>query len=156
MTQISQTVAELRETFEAGKTRPFDWRRGQLLRLKAMIRENETAIFDALKADLGRASAETRMVETGTVLAEIGHILSHLKTWMRPKKVTTPLNNQPGRSWVVSEPLGVVLIMAPWNYPFITAVNTIVPALMAGSAVVLKHAAQTLLVVFQHAGELAL
>ena len=138
MTQTSQIVTELRRTFEAGKTRPHDWRRGQLLRFKAMIEENETAIFDALHADLGRASAETRMVETGTVLTEIGHALSQLKKWMRPKKVSTPLTNQPGRSWIVPEPLGVVLIMAPWNYPFYLVCMPLIGAIAAGNCAVLK------------------
>lgn len=138
MTQIPEIISTLRATFETHRTRSFDWRRGQLLRLKAMIEENENDIFEALRADLGRSGFETRMVETGTVLSEISHVLSHLKKWMRPRKVSTPLVNQPGSSAIVPEPLGVALIMAPWNYPFYLIGMPLIGAIAAGNCVVLK------------------
>ncbi|MBU2485315.1 MAG: aldehyde dehydrogenase family protein, partial [Alphaproteobacteria bacterium] len=79
MTQPSDSIARLRASFDSGKTRPEAWRRGQLERLKAMVEENESAINEALHADLGKSGFEARMTEIGTVLAEIGHTLSHLK-----------------------------------------------------------------------------
>ncbi|WP_290891857.1 aldehyde dehydrogenase family protein [Hoeflea sp.] len=138
MTQISQTVADLRATFDTGKTKPIEWRRGQLHRLKAMIEENEGAILDALHADLGKSAFEGRLTETGTVLAEIDHVLKHLKRWMRPERVWTPMTSQPGRSMIRSEPLGVVLIIAPWNYPFNLLATPLIGAIAAGNCAVLK------------------
>ncbi|PWW04454.1 aldehyde dehydrogenase (NAD+) [Hoeflea marina] len=138
MSLIADITRELRSTFETRATLPLEWRRGQLLALKAMIEENEADIFAALRADLGRSDAETRMVETGTVLSEISHVLSHLKAWMRPRKVSTPLSNQPGRSSIISEPLGVALIMAPWNYPFYLVCMPLIGAIAAGNCAVVK------------------
>jgi len=138
MTQISDIIQTLRATFDSGKIRPEDWRRGQLHRLKAMIEDNEGAILDALHADLGKSGFEGRLTETGTVLAEIGHVLKHLSSWMRPGRVWTPLTNQPGRSMTRPEPLGVVLIIAPWNYPFNLLATPLIGAIAAGNCAVLK------------------
>lgn len=138
MTQISQTVSDLRATFNTGKTRAVDWRRAQLHRLKAMIEENEGAILDALHADLGKSVFEGRLTETGTVLSELDHVLKHLKGWMRPARVRTPITAQPGRSIVRPEPLGVVLVIAPWNYPFNLLVTPLIGAIAAGNCAVLK------------------
>jgi len=138
MTQISDSVAALRTGFDSRKTRPEQWRREQLQRLQAMIEDNESAIHEALHADLRKSGFEARMTETGTVLSEIKHTLSHLKGWMRPKKVSTPLSNQPGSSRIVSEPLGVVLIIAPWNYPVNLILTPLIGAIAAGNCAVLK------------------
>ncbi|WP_412049205.1 aldehyde dehydrogenase family protein [Hoeflea sp. Naph1] len=138
MTHPSDSVANLRATFQTHKTRPAEWRRTQLLRLKAMVEDNESAIDAALHADLGKSGFEARMTETGTVLSEIGHALSHLKAWMRPRKVFTPLAAQPGHSRIRPEPLGVVLIIAPWNYPVYLTLMPLIGAIAAGNCAVLK------------------
>ncbi|WP_152599710.1 aldehyde dehydrogenase family protein [Hoeflea sp. BAL378] len=138
MTQISQTVADLRAGFDTGRTRPIEWRRAQLHRLKAMIEDNEGALLDALHADLGKSAFEGRLTETGTVLAEITHVLRHLKGWMRPARVWTPLTNQPGYAMIRPEPLGVALIIAPWNYPFYLLAMPLIGAIAAGNCAVLK------------------
>jgi aldehyde dehydrogenase (NAD+) len=138
MTNPSDRIASLRASFDSGKTRPEAWRRTQLERLQAMIEENEEAFNEALHADLGKSGFEARMTETGTVLAEIGHTLSHLKAWMRPDKVSTPLSNQPGHSQVVHEPLGVVLIIAPWNYPVNLVLTPLIGAIAAGNCAAIK------------------
>ncbi|AKI00250.1 NAD-dependent aldehyde dehydrogenase [Hoeflea sp. IMCC20628] len=138
MTQIADMIADLRETFARHKTRPLEWRRGQLQRLSAMIKDNEADILADLKADLGRSGYESRLVETNTVQSEISHVLKHLKSWMRPQRVPTPLTNQPGRSEIVPEPLGVVLIMAPWNYPVYLICMPLIGAIAAGNCAVLK------------------
>ncbi|MEM5492050.1 aldehyde dehydrogenase family protein [Hoeflea sp. AS16] len=138
MTQPSDSIASLRASFDSGKTRPQAWRRGQLLRLRAMVEENESAINDALHADLGKSGFEARMTEIGTVLSEISHTLSHLNTWMRPQRISTPLSNQPGHSRVIHEPLGVVLIMAPWNYPVNLVLTPLIGAIAAGNCAALK------------------
>jgi aldehyde dehydrogenase (NAD+) len=138
MTQPSDSIARLRASFDSGKTRPEAWRRGQLERLKAMVEENESAINEALHADLGKSGFEARMTETGAVLSEIGHTLSRLKAWMQPEKISTPLSNQPGHSRIVHEPLGVVLIMAPWNYPVNLVLTPLIGAIAAGNCAAIK------------------
>ncbi|MDP2122244.1 MAG: aldehyde dehydrogenase family protein [Hoeflea sp.] len=138
MTQTSDILTDLRATFARHTTRPEAWRRAQLHRLKAMIEENEGAILDALHADLGKSAFEGRLTETGTVLAEINHALKHLKGWMRPTSVWTPITNQPGRSMIKPEPLGVVLVIAPWNYPFNLLATPLIGAIAAGNCAVLK------------------
>ncbi|MCY0095452.1 aldehyde dehydrogenase family protein [Hoeflea ulvae] len=136
--QIPGMMAGLRATFESRATRPIEWRRAQLQRLSAMIKDNEAEILAALKADLGRSANESRLVETNTLQGEISHVLRHLKRWMRPQRVPTPLTNQPGRSEIMSEPLGVVLIMAPWNYPVYLVGMPLIGAIAAGNCAVLK------------------
>ncbi len=138
MTQIADMIADLRETFAHHKTRPQEWRRAQLQRLSAMIKDNEADIVAALKADLGRSENESRLVEINTVQSEIRHVLKHLKAWTQPRRVPTPLTNQPGRADIVSEPLGVVLIMAPWNYPVYLILMPLIGAIAAGNCAVLK------------------
>ncbi|WP_299862389.1 aldehyde dehydrogenase family protein [uncultured Hoeflea sp.] len=138
MTATSEMLAGLREAFAVQRTRPYEWRRNQLLRLKSMIDENEPALLEALHADLAKSGFEGRMTETGPVLTELAHALAHLKKWMRPRKVSTPLVNQPGHSRIVAEPLGVVLIIAPWNYPFNLLITPLIGAISAGNCAVLK------------------
>ena len=138
MTSISDRIAALRASFDSRKTRPEKWRRDQLYRLMTMIEENESTINEALQADLGKSGFEARMTETGTVLSEIEHTLSKLKGWMKPKKVSTPLSNQPGHSRVVYEPLGVALIISPWNYPVNLTLMPLIGAIAAGNCAAIK------------------
>jgi len=138
MTTISDRIAALRASFDSRKTRPEKWRRQQLYRLMTMIEENESAIDEALEADLGKSGFEARLSETGPVLSEIEHTLSKLKSWMRPTRVSTPLSNQPGRSKVIHEPLGVVLIVAPWNYPVNLVLTPLIGAIAAGNCAAIK------------------
>jgi len=135
---IATTVARLRATFEHRKTRPYTWRTDQLEKLKAMTIEKEAAIFAALETDLGKSNFESFLTETSGNLTEMDHALKHLKGWMKPQKVSTPMSNQPGHSEVVYEPLGVVLIMGPWNYPFDVIVSPLIGAIAAGNCAVLK------------------
>lgn len=135
---IPATIAHLRATFEGRKTRSYEWRVEQLQRLKAMTVEKEEEIFAALAADLGKSPFESWLTETGADVAEIDHALAHLKEWVKPQKVSTPMSNQPGRSEIVYEPLGVVLIMGPWNYPFDVVVLPLIGAISAGNCAILK------------------
>jgi len=135
---IADAVAELRRTFETGVTRPYAWRADQLARIAALVTENESSICDALRGDLEKSPYETILTEIRPVAIEVEHTLKHLKRWMAPRRVSTPISNQPGRSEVVPEPLGVVLVVAPWNYPFHLAVLPMVGALAAGNCAVVK------------------
>jgi aldehyde dehydrogenase (NAD+) len=128
----------LRRFFQSGATRSRQWRQQQLLLLQRAIRSEETAIHDALYADLKKSPEEAYATETGLVLAEIHHTLRHLAKWMRPQKAATNLVNYPAVSKVYRDPLGVVLVIAPWNYPFMLSLVPLAAALAAGNTVVLK------------------
>jgi aldehyde dehydrogenase (NAD+) len=128
----------LRRFFQSGATRSYEWRRQQLLLLQQAIRSEETTIHAALYADLKKSPEEAYATETGLVLAEIRHTLKHLAKWMRPQKAGTNLVNLPAASRVYRDPLGVVLVVAPWNYPFQLSLIPVAAALAAGNTVVLK------------------
>jgi aldehyde dehydrogenase (NAD+) len=131
-------VAALREGFNAGVTKPRAWRRRQLEALRQLLLDNEGVLEAALAADLGKSATEAQLTEIGYLLGEIDDVLSRLASWLAPRRVSTPLTVFPARAEVVSEPLGVVLIIAPWNYPLQLLLSPLVGALAAGNAVVLK------------------
>ena len=128
----------LRRFFQTGATRPYSWRRQQLRLLQQAIRTEEHAIHEALYTDLKKSPEEAYATETGLVLAEIRHTLKHLAKWMRPQKTGTNWVNYPSASRVYHDPLGVVLIIAPWNYPFMLSLVPLAAALAAGNTVLLK------------------
>ena len=135
---FARTIANLHTTFKSRKTRPYEWRVDQLKALRAMTIEKEEAIFTALKADLNKSNFESFMTETHESISEINHALKYLRSWMKPEKVPTPIDNQPGTSKIIYEPLGVVLIMAPWNYPFLLIVSPLIGAIAAGNCALIK------------------
>jgi aldehyde dehydrogenase (NAD+) len=131
-------VARLRATFESGRTRPIAWRREQLQAMRKMLTEREPELLEALAADLGKPRLEAWATDIGFVISEIDHALKHLRRWTRPTRVRTPLVTKPARARLVPEPLGVVLVIAPWNYPVQLALAPMVGAIAAGNTVVLK------------------
>ncbi|WP_303309992.1 aldehyde dehydrogenase family protein [Hymenobacter sp. BT730] len=113
--------------------------RGQRLRrLSDWIMVNRTAIQEAHYADFRKPAAETDLTEIWPTQGEIKHTLAHLKQWMRPRKVKTPLSLLGTTSWVQYEPRGVCLIISPWNYPFYLAVDPLISALAAGNCCIIK------------------
>ena len=135
---IPALVENLRRTFASGRTKARSWREAQLARLDAMLAEKKDELLGALEADLGKSAFEGWMSELAFVRKEIAHTRKQLARWMRPEKVATPLAYQPGRSTVVREPLGVVLIIAPWNYPLQLAIGPLVAAIAAGNCAIVK------------------
>ncbi len=133
-----ELVRRLRSTFESGLTRAESWRQSQLAQLRRLLVESESELLDALRADLGKSATEAYTTEAGFVLGEIAHAERHLASWMRPEKVSLPLKLRPGRASIVSEPLGVTLVIAPWNYPVHLLLAPMVAALAAGNCVVGK------------------
>lgn len=131
-------VAELRASFDRGTPRPEAWRRGQLRRLNDLMVAEEARIFEALKADLGRCATEAYVFEVGYCRSEVRHTLKHLSAWMRPERVSTPLHTAKATSRIHRQPLGVVLIIGPWNYPFQLAIAPLIAAIAAGNCAVVK------------------
>lgn len=135
---IEQLLKKQRDFFNTGKTRDIRFRKAALLRLRQAIRRREQEISRALQADLGKAPFESYMTEVGLTLSELTYVLRHLDGWTREKKVPTPLAQFHGKSFTVPEPYGVVLVMAPWNYPFLLTMEPLIGALAAGNCCVLK------------------
>ncbi|KGX85812.1 aldehyde dehydrogenase [Pontibacillus marinus] len=135
---IPQLVNTQRAYYHKDLTRPFDFRKEQLLKLKKMIQQNETDIIQALKADLNKSEFESYTSEIGFLYAEINLILKELKTWMKPTKVKTPTSHLGSKSYIYKEPYGVSLIIAPWNYPFHLALAPVIGAIAGGNTIILK------------------
>lgn len=131
-------VREQRELFGSGVTRDVRFRIGQLERLRSMVYENRASIVKALKTDLGRPAFESYLSEISPVLYEIGYVLRRVKSWCRPAKARTPPFLFPASSRVHHEPLGVVLVIAPWNYPVGLVLSPLIGAMAAGNCAVLK------------------
>jgi aldehyde dehydrogenase (NAD+) len=137
MADISK-LEKIRHHFDSGATQSYAFRKEQLKKLKQSILDHEQEIYDALYADLKKSPEESWVTEAGMVVAEINAALKGLKDWMQPERVSTNLLNLPSTSKVIREPLGVVLIIAPWNYPFQLLINPLVGAIAAGNCVVIK------------------
>jgi aldehyde dehydrogenase (NAD+) len=137
-TTLTGNAERLRSYFESGATRSYDFRKRQLQRFKQAIIEHEEEILQALFTDLKKNAAEAYATEIGLTLAEINKTLKNLHKWMRPEKVSTNLVNLPSKSYLLRDPLGVVFIIAPWNYPFQLSLLPIAGAIAGGNCVVVK------------------
>ncbi|MFF7640311.1 aldehyde dehydrogenase family protein [Streptomyces canus] len=137
--QPADVVARLRATFRSGRTKPVEWRTTQLRRLREMLTENGTELAAALHADLGKSSTEAFRTEIDFTVREIDHTLDHLADWLRPESAPVPAHlGADASAWTQYDPLGVVLVIAPWNYPAQLLLAPVVGALAAGNAVVAK------------------
>ncbi|HEX7905792.1 MAG TPA: aldehyde dehydrogenase [Chitinophagaceae bacterium] len=134
----NEQLINIRNYFKCGITHSYSFRKEQLNKLKKSILAHEQELYEALYSDLKKSPEETWVTETGMVIAEINAALKGLKEWMEPEKVATNLLNLPSVSNIQREPLGVVLIIGPWNYPFQLLINPLVGAIAAGNCVVLK------------------
>jgi aldehyde dehydrogenase (NAD+) len=138
LSEIPRIVSRLRATFDEGKTRPAAWRQRQLEQLARLMDEEAGEFLAALAADLGKPEIEARVTDVTIVRNDAKQARRNLARWMRPQRVGTPLEQRPARARIVREPLGVVLVIAPWNYPVQLLLSPLVGAIAAGNAVVLK------------------
>jgi acyl-CoA reductase-like NAD-dependent aldehyde dehydrogenase len=140
LTQLSSEniVSKQRQFFNTGQTQNLSFRIELLNRLRQAILDNASAIEKALKADLNKPDFEIYGTEIGLCLEEIKYVLKHINSWTKPKKVATPLSLFTASSRIYSEPLGVVLIIGPWNYPFQLVISPLVGAIAAGNCAILK------------------
>ena len=141
-----------RAFFHNGKTRSYQHRREGLARLQGAIEGHQKEIEQALYQDLGKSPLDSALSEVYFLINEISKAQRQLKSWMRPQRVKTPLPLQPSTSYLLPCPLGVVLIMAPWNYPLRLSLCPLVGALAAGNCIILKlspHAPHTARVIEQ-------
>jgi aldehyde dehydrogenase (NAD+) len=140
-TEIKQIIDRQRTFFRSGKTLPVAYRIAALKELRETILKHETQIHEAIQKDLGKSSFESYMCETGLVLSEIRYMLGKIHSFSKEKRVHTPLAQFHARSFQKPSPYGVVLIMSPWNYPFLLTIDPLVDAIAAGNTVVLKPSA---------------
>ncbi len=139
--EIKNIVDRQRTYFYTGATQSVDARAAALRKLKKSILRHESEINDALKKDLGKSEVEAYMCETGMVLSEISYMLKHIHRFAKEKTVWTPLAQFHSRSYKQPSPYGVVLVMSPWNYPFLLTIEPLVDALAAGNTAVVKPSA---------------
>lgn len=124
--------------YRTGATRSFEFRRRRLLALKEAIRLREGELIEALRADLGKSPFESYTAEIGFVYEEIKFTLKRLRSWMKETRVSTPMVHFPSKSKIIPQPLGTVLILAPWNYPFQLLIAPLIGAIAAGCTAILK------------------
>src|SRR6478609_3805254 len=134
----SAVVACLRATFAAGRTRPVEYRKGQLRALDRLLVEREDDLLAALRHDLGKPAVEGHVTDIAFVRAEIADTLRHLDAWLKPERVKVPVKQQPGRGQIHHDPLGTVLIIGPWNYPVQLVLAPLVGAIAGGNTAAIK------------------
>ena len=138
---IQTLVQDQRAHFQTGQTFSLAVRRRALDKLRQAILAHEADINSALAADLNKSATESYMCEVGMTLAELNYVRKHLARWMRDRKAATPLAQFHAKSFTVAEPYGVVLIMSPWNYPFMLTLEPLIGAIAAGNCCVVKPSA---------------
>lgn len=136
--ELKSIVEKQRKFFNTNTTKSIEFRISMLQKLENVIKENEKQILSSLNNDLSKSEAEAYMTEIGIVYGEIREALKKVKKWSKPKRVRGSLGTFPAKSYVYSEPYGIVLIMAPWNYPFNLSLSPLVAAIAAGNCAVIK------------------
>ncbi len=135
---LEKTIEAQRAYFKTDITLNVNFRLGYLKKLKAAIKTREKTIVAALKADLGKSAEESYMSEIGMVLEDLSYHIKKLKKWVKPVKRSSPLAQFPSKSYMLPSPYGNVLIISPWNYPFLLSMQPLVGAIAAGNTVLLK------------------
>ncbi|SKC76329.1 aldehyde dehydrogenase [Maledivibacter halophilus] len=138
-----EILNNMKKYYYSGETRSAEFRIEQLKKLKELIIKYEYEIIEAIRIDLGRHELETYEVEIGFLLNSISYMMKHLKRWMTPKKVKTPIHQFGARSYIKPQPYGLVLIIGPFNYPFSLLIEPMIGAIAAGNCVLLKPSEQT-------------
>lgn len=136
--ELSSLLSAQRAFFHSGQTRPLSARMALLTKLRDVLKQNENSLHAALFADFGKSAYESHVNDLGMVYKEIHSALKNLRRWAKPRRVPTDWVNWPGKSVIISEPLGCVLVIGAWNYPLQLALGPAVAALAAGNTVVLK------------------
>ncbi|TVU15039.1 hypothetical protein EJB05_38539, partial [Eragrostis curvula] len=135
---LGETVCELRQAYESGKTRSLAWRQAQLRGLLRFLKEEEEAAFAALREDLGKHRAEAYRDEVGLLVKSANEALRQLGKWTTPERVWIPLVAFPATAQIVPEPLGVILVFSCWNVPLGLSLEPLIGAIAAGNAVAVK------------------
>ncbi|WP_113908131.1 aldehyde dehydrogenase family protein [Aliidiomarina celeris] len=135
---IEEIVTQLHHSFSAQRSRPLNWRIAQLRNMERMLTEHSSVFSAALAEDLGKSETEAWTTEIGFLLNDIKHTLKHIRKWVKPRNVSSPLAMQPATSRLTPEPLGVVLVFGAWNYPLQLTLSPVIAAIAAGNCVCVK------------------
>jgi len=146
---IPNILQQQRAYFKTQQTKDLSLRISVLKKLKQEIVSREQDIYDALKKDFKKPAFETFMSEYGLVISELDLVIKNLKSWAKPKRVKSSMLTFPSTDYIYKEPYGTVLVIAPWNYPFLLAIEPLIMAIAAGNTVVLKPSELT-----EHTSEL--
>lgn len=138
---MEQCIQRQRAYFATGETKEVAFRKKALQKMKDAVRARESELLHALRQDLNKPPMEGYMTEVGMVLEDINYALRHVEKWARPRFVPTPVSQFPARSYIWPEPYGVVLVMAPWNYPFQLCLEPLIGAIAAGNCAIIKPSA---------------
>ena len=138
---IDEILTQQRAYFQSGATLPVRFRIAMLKKLLAAVNQHEAEISKALTADLGKSDFEGFMCEIGLVRSEISYMIKHVKRYAKEKTVYTPITQFASRSYRKPIPYGNVLIMSPWNYPFLLTIDPLADAIAAGNTAVVKPSA---------------
>jgi aldehyde dehydrogenase (NAD+) len=135
---IPDIISSQREFFKSQKTKDLDYRLSLLRALKVEILANEQAVIGALNKDFKKSEFEGYLSEFGIVISELNFAIKNLKRWAKPKRIKSSLLTFPSKDYLYPEPFGTALIIAPWNYPFLLAMEPLIMAIAAGNTVVIK------------------
>jgi len=135
---IPQAVERLRSTYESGVTRDLNWRRAQIEGVLAFAKDHTDELLATMHSDLGRPSVEGWIADLGPTITEAQYVLKRFRKWASPRRSKLPLAAQPGSARIVPEPLGVALIISPWNYPINLVLEPLVVAFAAGNVAATK------------------
>lgn len=138
MNPFQTLIDEQRTFFKSEKNSSYSFRKEQLEKLRNMLKTHEKEVYQALKDDLNKSKNETLVTELGLLYSEIDITLKNLKEWMKAKKVDTPITHKGSKSFIIAEPYGVTLTIAPWNYPLQLAIAPVIGAIAAGNTAVIK------------------
>lgn len=139
--EIAALLQRQRQFFQSGATLPVPFRIAMLKKLREAIRLREAEICMALQEDLGKSRTESYLCEVGLALSEISNLIRHTARWAGKRPVSTPISQFAARSWVQPSPYGNVLIMSPWNYPFLLTIEPLADAMAAGNTALVKPSA---------------
>ncbi|MDM0456881.1 aldehyde dehydrogenase [Clostridium perfringens] len=138
METLREKINKQREYFSTGETKDINFRIEKLKKLRDVLKSEEEKIFEALKKDLMKSSFESYVTEVAMVYDEINMHIKNIKKWSKKRKVKTPLVQFPAKSFIQLEPYGVVLIIGPFNYPFMLTMDPLIGAIAAGNTAVIK------------------
>ncbi|MFT9850094.1 aldehyde dehydrogenase [Aneurinibacillus sp. REN35] len=136
--EIKSIVEKQKAYFQNQHTKPLSFRLKQLQRLRDGIKQYESDILSALHQDLHKSEFEAYTTEVGILLEEITFTMKRLRKWAKPKRVKTARTHLGSKGWIIPEPYGTVLVIAPWNYPFQLAISPLIGAIAAGNTVIIK------------------
>ncbi len=135
---MQQIIQSQRDFFKTNTTKDINYRKQQLQKFENVLKANEQLMYDAIYKDFKKSEFETFTTELALIYNDIKEAKKSVKKWSRKRRKRTNLINQPGKSYVFAEPLGVSLIIGAWNYPYLLSFAPVISAMVAGCTIILK------------------